>query len=114
MVYIILIYILGDFGGIWSSYKGGSKLEGLTSSKAWCNSSSWRGFVEHYQGLLIFSLSLLVGGLWRLGYILKQPLGGTYVYISYYCIELTTHFDIIGAFFQIYISLVYRISLLSK
>jgi hypothetical protein len=86
VVFINPIYILGEFGGIWSSGKRGSKLEGLVASRAGHNSTSWRGFAEYSQSLLIFSLGLLAGGLWRLGSLLRQPLGGTYLCIAYYCI----------------------------
>jgi hypothetical protein len=47
VVYISPIYIPGEFGGIWSLGKGGSKLEGLATSRAGHNSANWRGFAEY-------------------------------------------------------------------
>jgi hypothetical protein len=47
VVSISPIYISGEFGGNWSSGKGGPKLEGLAASKARRNSVSWSGFAEY-------------------------------------------------------------------
>ena len=81
------IYILGKFGGIWSSERGGLKLEGSSVARAVRNSSSWRGSAVYWPGSLIFSLILNAASLWRIGSLLRQPLGGTYLCIAYYCID---------------------------
>jgi len=57
-------------------------------------------------GSHLFSRLLQLLAFGGLDLLLKQPLGGYYHCIAYYCIGWQTIFDIIGVFFQIYRSLV--------
>jgi hypothetical protein len=84
------------------------KLRDSAATKAVCNSASWKGLAPYWIKISSHQSSLVVVGLWRLGSSLqiREPLGGYYHCIDYYCSNWHPIFDIIGVFFQISRSLV--------